>query len=110
MARILIGTAAIIGHVNPFVPLARALAARGHAVQWTTSATFREPIVATRVRFVTSEHARDFKELRREDFVVGGESCKASPPSKSISSTASSITRPASCAICKRSRATSNPT
>jgi MGT family glycosyltransferase len=73
MARILIGTAPIIGHVNPFVPLARALVARGHEVRWTTSATFREPIEATGVRFVPSEHARDFKEFRREDFVVGGE-------------------------------------
>ena len=73
MGRILIGTAPIIGHVNPFVPLARALVTRGHEVRWTTSATFRESIEATGVRFVPSEHARDFKEFRREDFVVGGE-------------------------------------
>jgi MGT family glycosyltransferase len=73
MARILIGTAPIIGHVNPFVPLARALVARGHEVRWNTSATFREPIEATGVRFVPSEHARDFKQFRREDFVAGGQ-------------------------------------
>src|SRR3954453_22369943 len=72
MARILIGTAPIIGHVNPFVPLARALVARGHEVWWTTSATFRESIAATGVRFVPSRPARDFKEFRREDFVAGG--------------------------------------
>src|SRR3954471_6303833 len=73
MARILIGTAPIIGHVNPFVPLARALVARGHEVWWTTSATFRESIAATGVRFVPSQHARDFKQFRREDYVAGGQ-------------------------------------
>ena len=73
MARILIGTAPIIGHVNPFVPLARALVARGHELRWTTSATFREAIEASGVRFLPSEHARDFKQFRREDFVIGGE-------------------------------------
>jgi MGT family glycosyltransferase len=73
MARILIGTAPIIGHVNPFLPLARALVMRGHEVRWTTRPTFCEAIAATGVRFVPSEHARDFKEFRREDFVVGGE-------------------------------------
>ena len=52
MARILIGTAPIIGHVNPFGPLARALVARGHEVRWNTSATFREPIKATGVRVI----------------------------------------------------------
>src|SRR4029453_12841645 len=73
MARLLIGTAPIIGHVNPPLPLSRALVARGHEVQWTTSATFREAIEATGVRFRPSEHARDFKQFRREDFVAGGE-------------------------------------
>ena len=64
MARILIGTAPIIGHVNPFVPLAHALIARGHEVLWNTSATFSAQIEATGVRFVPSQHARNFKEFR----------------------------------------------
>ena len=58
---------------EPFRALSACPRRRGHEVRWNTSATFREPIEATGVRFVPSEHARDFKEFRREDFVAGGE-------------------------------------
>ena len=73
MARILIGTFSAIGHVNPFLPLARALAARGHELLWNTSTRFRAPIEATGARFVGLEHARDFNTFRREDHVAGGD-------------------------------------
>jgi UDP:flavonoid glycosyltransferase YjiC (YdhE family) len=57
MARILIGTFPGAGHTNPFLPLARALVARGHEVRWNASANFRKPIEATGARFAASRRS-----------------------------------------------------
>src|SRR5688500_254818 len=65
MARILIGTFSVVGHVNPFLPLARALVARGHEVAWTTSPAFGERIAATGARFIASEQAEDHSTFNR---------------------------------------------
>jgi MGT family glycosyltransferase len=72
MARILIGTVPIIGHINPLLPLARRLAERGHDVRWYTSATFRERIEASGARFLAARHAGDLEAFRREDHAPGG--------------------------------------
>jgi MGT family glycosyltransferase len=61
MARILIGTFPAAGHNNPFLPLARALVARGHEVLWNSSVVFRKPIEATGARFAPIVHARDYE-------------------------------------------------
>lgn len=71
MARILIGTFPHTGHVSPFFPLARALAARGHEVLWHTSPLLRERIEATGARFAPFEHARDFTDYDPEEFAPG---------------------------------------
>jgi MGT family glycosyltransferase len=68
MARILIATVPVLGHIAPFLPLARALAERGHEVRWYTGAKYRARIEATGADFSGYRHARDFddKELDRE--------------------------------------------
>lgn len=60
MARILIGNFGAVGHVLPFLPLARALVARGHEIFWTTDRIHRERIEATGARFMAPQHAREF--------------------------------------------------
>ena len=47
MARILIGTVPVVGHINPFLPLVRALVAHGHEVRWYTGAKYRPRVEAT---------------------------------------------------------------
>ncbi|HEY1327618.1 MAG TPA: hypothetical protein VGI14_11815 [Casimicrobiaceae bacterium] len=54
MARILVGSIPVIGHLNPLVPIVRALRARGHEVHWYMGrpiggARWGKPEVATRV-------------------------------------------------------------
>lgn len=73
MARILIGTVPVVGHVNTPLPLARALVERGHEVCWSTSERYRKPIEATGSRFEPAREMLDFHDFRREDFAPGGE-------------------------------------
>jgi MGT family glycosyltransferase len=73
VARILIGTFSVIGHVTPFLPLARGLVARGHDVIWITSATFQERIEATGARFAAPIHAQDRSNFNRADIAADGE-------------------------------------
>ncbi len=56
MARILAGTFPAAGHVNPFLPLVRALTSRGHEVVWTSTPEFRDRIRSAGARFATSRH------------------------------------------------------
>ena len=51
MARILLGTATVPGHVNPVLPIARELTGRGHEVVWLSGRGFRERIEATGAEF-----------------------------------------------------------
>jgi MGT family glycosyltransferase len=71
MARILLGTFPHAGHVNPFLPLVRALVARGHEVVWNTSAKLRERVEATGARLAPFERARDFLDYDPQEFAPG---------------------------------------
>lgn len=51
MARFLIGTIPIIGHVSPAVPIARELINRGHEVCWHTGQAFQSTVEKTGARF-----------------------------------------------------------
>jgi UDP:flavonoid glycosyltransferase YjiC (YdhE family) len=64
MTRILIATTPVAGHVTPFVPLARALVARGHDVRWYTGTKYRPQAEASGARFVPYERARDIDDAR----------------------------------------------
>ncbi|HKU40538.1 MAG TPA: hypothetical protein VJR89_20400, partial [Polyangiales bacterium] len=67
MARILIGSMPTAGHVNPLVPLARALVARGHEVRWYTGARHRAKIEATGAQHVPMQRALDYDEAALGD-------------------------------------------
>ncbi|MFT3927876.1 MAG: hypothetical protein QM778_35440 [Myxococcales bacterium] len=62
MARILIATVPIIGHIAPMLPLARALVARGHQVAWYTGEKHRARVERTGARFFGYTRARDIDE------------------------------------------------
>ncbi|BDI28816.1 glycosyl transferase [Capsulimonas corticalis] len=47
MARFLIGTIPVIGHINPIIPIAAELVARGHHVCWYTGEQFRLKVEMT---------------------------------------------------------------
>ncbi len=66
MTRILIATTPVAGHVTPFVPLARALVARGHDVRWYTGSKYRPQAEASGARFVGYERARDIDDATFE--------------------------------------------
>ena len=66
MAQILIATVPVIGHINPIVPLARALVARGHEVRWYSGKKHAARIEATGARFVAFTLARDYDDLQLE--------------------------------------------
>jgi UDP:flavonoid glycosyltransferase YjiC (YdhE family) len=56
---LLFATMPIPGHVVPLLPIARALASRGHRVRWCTGRVFEERIVATGAEFVAMDAATD---------------------------------------------------
>ena len=64
MARILVGSIPVVGHINPLVPIVRALCARGHEVRWYTGAKYRSKVEATGARFVGLSHARDYDDAQ----------------------------------------------
>jgi len=47
VARFLIGTIPVVGHINPIIPIVRELIARGHSVQWYTGEQFRMKVEAS---------------------------------------------------------------
>lgn len=63
MARFLLSTMPALGHVNPFVPVASELAARGHEVVWHSGPAFHSVIEATGARFVAAEATPDFERI-----------------------------------------------
>jgi MGT family glycosyltransferase len=71
MARILVGTIPVIGHVNPMLPVARALVARGHELRWYTGSKYRARVEATGAGFVGLTHARDYDDARISDEFAG---------------------------------------
>jgi MGT family glycosyltransferase len=66
MARILIATVPVMGHIAPFLPLARALAERGHDIRWYTGAKYRAWVEATGAEFAGYRHARDFDDREHD--------------------------------------------
>jgi MGT family glycosyltransferase len=70
MARILIATTPIMGHVLPLVPFARALAGR-HDVRWYTASKYRDRIEATGAQFIGYTRARDFDDGRMDQEFPG---------------------------------------
>ena len=68
MARLLVASIPVVGHLNPLVPVVRALCARGHDVTWYTGAKYRARVEATGARWVGMTHARDYDDalLERE--------------------------------------------
>jgi MGT family glycosyltransferase len=57
--RVLLWTTPVDGHVNPGLPIARALVARGHEVRWYTGRRFRPAVEATGARFEPMQAATD---------------------------------------------------
>ncbi len=60
MARFLIGTIPLVGHVNPALPIARKLIERGHEVWWYTGTALQSKVEATGARFVPIRTGMDF--------------------------------------------------
>ena len=58
-SKILICTVPAAGHVNPGLPIAKELIARGHDVHWYTGQAFRTAVEATGARFEPIVHASD---------------------------------------------------
>lgn len=62
MARFLICTHPITGHVNPPLEIARTLVERGHEVRFYTGAKFRAKVEASGARFVPMRRAYDYDD------------------------------------------------
>jgi hypothetical protein len=62
MAKFLISTMPVIGHVNPFLLTAAKLVERGHEVLWHTGSEVCEKVLATGVRFTPMVHAHNVLE------------------------------------------------
>jgi UDP:flavonoid glycosyltransferase YjiC (YdhE family) len=62
VARFLIVTQPITGHVLPALPLARELARRGHETRWYCGKKFEDEIEATGARFIAYEAAYDYDD------------------------------------------------
>jgi MGT family glycosyltransferase len=62
MARFLMATMPMVGHVNPGLPIARRLMARGHEVYWYTGQRFQKRIEATGARFAPMREAHDYDD------------------------------------------------
>ncbi|RCJ15745.1 hypothetical protein A6S26_34000 [Nostoc sp. ATCC 43529] len=64
MARFLIGTTPIFGHVNPTLPIVHKLVERGHEVWWYTGEVFKSRVEATGARYVPMVSAFDYSDLK----------------------------------------------
>src|SRR5690242_13296000 len=62
MARILVGSVPVVGHLNPLVPVVRALCMRGHDVRWYTGRKYRAKVEATGAQFLPWQQARDYDD------------------------------------------------
>lgn len=63
MARFLLCSMPLTGHVGPGLPIARELVERGHEVRWYTGRNFRPEVEATGARFEPLRAARDFDDV-----------------------------------------------
>lgn len=62
MARLLVATVPLTGHVQPMRLLVRALLARGHDVAWATATKFAPQVQADGAAFVFPRHAPDWDD------------------------------------------------
>ena len=62
MARILVASIPVAGHINPLVPVVRALCGRGHDVAWYTGSKYRGRVDASGARWIGPTHARDYDD------------------------------------------------
>ena len=60
MARFLIATIPVVGHVSPMLSIAQTLISRGHEVRWYTGALFQESVEKTGARFVPMQAGFDY--------------------------------------------------
>lgn len=60
MARFLFATVPVPGHVNPGLPLARALVQRGHEVRWYAGQRFRAAVEATGAHYLPMDPRLDY--------------------------------------------------
>jgi MGT family glycosyltransferase len=67
MARILLATVPVIGHIAPLLPLCRALSAHGHDVAWYTGAAYRSRVEAAGARFFGYQQAREYDDSRLDE-------------------------------------------
>lgn len=63
MARFLIGTVPLVGHVSPVLPIARELVNRGHEVCWYTGRAFQAKVESTGARFAPITSGLDYSYL-----------------------------------------------
>ncbi len=64
VARFLMGTIPIMGHVSPGVPIARELVNRGHDVCWYTGQAFQSTVEKTGARFAPILSWLDYSDLK----------------------------------------------
>lgn len=62
MSRILFATVSVTGHINPLLPLARGLVARGHEIRWLSGAKHAARIQATGAQHVQFTKTRDWDD------------------------------------------------
>ena len=62
MARILIGSMPLTGHVNPGLPIARKLIERGNEVWWYTGQNYQKKVEATGATFLPMKAGYDFDD------------------------------------------------
>jgi UDP:flavonoid glycosyltransferase YjiC (YdhE family) len=71
VARILVASIPVVGHLNPLVPIVRVLCARGHDVAWYTGAKYRAKVEATGARWFGMTAARDYDDAALDDAFPG---------------------------------------
>jgi UDP:flavonoid glycosyltransferase YjiC (YdhE family) len=64
MSRLLFATFPVTGHINPGLPIARELVARGHEVRWYTTPRFRRAVEAAGAHYIPFRRARQIDETR----------------------------------------------
>ncbi len=70
MSRYLFAPMPFTGHVNPGIPIARELVARGHDVRWYSTPRFRRAIEAVGARYVPFYYAMPLDEERLEEMFL----------------------------------------
>jgi MGT family glycosyltransferase len=62
MARFLVCTIPVVGHVTPAIPIVQKLVQNGHEVWWYTGIQFVSKVEATRAKFVRMQEATDYSD------------------------------------------------